>query len=87
MRYTVVKIHVSKLNCVAQASRLAAGLLKLGLVPGDRVAICSPNTTEWVLAALATAKAGLILVSVLLTNQMCLCAIKSFIRNLWAWAM
>jgi len=46
------------------ADRFAAGLLKLGLQPGDRVGIWSPNRYEWVLTQFATAKAGLILVNV-----------------------
>ncbi|MEJ2432373.1 MAG: AMP-binding protein, partial [Pseudolabrys sp.] len=44
--------------------RCAAGLLALGLEPGDRVGIWSPNNAEWVIAQLATAKAGLILVNI-----------------------
>jgi fatty-acyl-CoA synthase len=43
---------------------LAGGLLALGLAPGDRVGIWSPNNAEWVLTQLATAKAGLILVNI-----------------------
>lgn len=43
---------------------LACGLLRLGLVKGDRVAIISQNNAEWVLAQFATAKAGLILVNI-----------------------
>ena len=42
----------------------AAGLLALGLEPGDRVGIWSPNNAEWVVTQLATAKAGLILVNI-----------------------
>ncbi len=42
----------------------AAGLLALGLDPGDRVGIWSPNNAEWVVTQLATAKAGLILVNI-----------------------
>jgi len=42
---------------------LAAGLIALGLVPGDRVGIWSPNNAEWVLLQFATARAGLILVT------------------------
>jgi len=42
----------------------AAGLLALGLEPGDRVGIWSPNNGEWVITQLATAKAGLILVNI-----------------------
>jgi fatty-acyl-CoA synthase len=42
----------------------AAGLLALGLVPGDRVGIWSPNNSEWVITQFATAKAGLIMVNI-----------------------
>ena len=43
---------------------LAAGLLALGLEPGDRIGMWSPNNAEWVLTQFATAKAGLILVNI-----------------------
>ncbi|KAF6035324.1 ACSF2 [Bugula neritina] len=43
---------------------LAAGLLALGLKPGDRVGIWSPNRAEWVLTQIATAHIGLIMVNV-----------------------
>lgn len=46
------------------ADRFAAGLLSLGLVPGDRIGIWSPNRYEWVVTQFASAKAGLILVNV-----------------------
>jgi len=42
----------------------SAGLLALGLEPGERVGIWSPNNAEWVVAQFATAKAGLILVNI-----------------------
>ena len=42
----------------------AAGLLKLGLEPGDRVGIWSPNNAEWIVTQFATAKAGIILVNI-----------------------
>ncbi len=42
----------------------AAGLLALGLEPGERVGIWSPNNAEWVVTQFATAKAGLILVNI-----------------------
>ncbi|WP_371765638.1 AMP-binding protein [Massilia sp.] len=47
-----------------QVDRLAAGLLKLGLRPGDRIGIWSQNCAEWVVTQFATAKAGLILVNI-----------------------
>ncbi len=42
----------------------AAGLIALGLAPGDRVGIWSPNNSEWVVTQFATAKAGLIMVNI-----------------------
>ena len=47
-----------------QVDAVAAGLLALGLEPGDRVGIWSPNNAEWVVTQFATAKAGLILVNI-----------------------
>jgi fatty-acyl-CoA synthase len=47
-----------------QVDAMAAGLLALGLQPGDRVGIWSPNNAEWVVTQFATAKAGLILVNI-----------------------
>ena len=43
---------------------LAAGFLALGLRPGNRIGIWSPNNVEWLLTQFATAKAGLILVNI-----------------------
>ena len=47
-----------------RVNRLAAGLLKLGLAPGDRIGIWSQNCAEWVLTQFATAKAGLVMVNI-----------------------
>lgn len=47
-----------------QVDTYAAGLLALGLEPGDRVGIWSPNNIEWLITQFATAKAGLILVNI-----------------------
>ena len=47
-----------------QVDSLAAGLLTLGLEPGDRIGIWAPNNSEWALCQFATAKAGLILVNI-----------------------
>ena len=47
-----------------EVDALAAGLLALGLEPGERIGIWSHNNSEWVLTQLATAKAGLILVNI-----------------------
>ena len=67
-RDALVSVHqgiswtFSKLNDKAEA--LAAGLLSLGLVQGDRVGIWAPNMAEWTLTQFATAKLGIILVNV-----------------------
>ena len=47
-----------------RADAVAAGLLALGLQPGDRVGIWAPNCAEWVLTQFGTARAGLVLVNV-----------------------
>ena len=49
----------------------AAGLLALGLEPGDRIGIWSPNNSEWVVTQFATAKAGLILVNINPAYRLC----------------
>ena len=47
-----------------KARDLAAGLLALGLQPGDRIGMLAPNRAEWVLVQFGTAYAGLILVNI-----------------------
>jgi len=42
----------------------ARGLASLGLGAGDRVGIWSPNNVEWVIAQFATAKLGIVLVTI-----------------------
>ena len=44
--------------------RLARGLLGSGLAVGDRVGIWSPNYAEWTLLQLATARVGVVLVTI-----------------------
>ncbi|WP_417452007.1 AMP-binding protein [Kordiimonas sp.] len=46
------------------AESVAAGLLAMGLRPGDRVGVWGPNRVEWVLSQFATALAGLIQVNI-----------------------
>lgn len=45
-----------------QVDRLATGILALGLNKGDRLGIWGPNSYEWILTQLATAKIGVIMV-------------------------
>ena len=48
----------------ARVDQLAMGLIHLGIEPGDRVGIWGPNSSEWVLVQLATAKIGAIMVCI-----------------------
>ena len=48
----------------ARVDAFAAGLVALGIERGDRLGIWSPNNAEWVIAQLATARAGIILVNI-----------------------
>jgi len=45
-----------------EVRRAAAAMIDLGVAPGDRVAIWSPNTWHWVVACLATHYAGAVVV-------------------------
>ena len=47
-----------------EADRMARGFVSLGLKPGDRIGIWSPNRVEWIVTQFASAKAGLILVTI-----------------------
>jgi fatty-acyl-CoA synthase len=47
-----------------EVDRLARALMAVGLEPGDRVGIWSPNNAAWVVVQYATAKAGVILVNI-----------------------
>ena len=47
-----------------QANRIISGLLERGFQKGDRIGIWAPNCAEWVVTQFATAKAGLILVTI-----------------------
>jgi fatty-acyl-CoA synthase len=60
--YQNVRWRYSDLN--DRVDEMAAGLLALGLRPGDRLGIWAPNMAEWVVLQFATARAGLILVNI-----------------------
>ncbi len=67
-REALVSVHqglrLTFAELAERADALAAGLLALGLEPGDRIGIWSPNKAEWALTQFAAARAGLILVTV-----------------------
>src|SRR5258708_10430171 len=58
------KIRWAYAELKERVDALAAGFLALGLEPGDRIGIWAPNCAEWALTQFATAKAGLILVTI-----------------------
>lgn len=47
-----------------ESDRFAAGLRRIGLNYGDRVAIWAPNCVEWYISFMACARAGLVTVSI-----------------------
>ena len=51
-------------DLLEQVDRFAAGLLALGLEPGERIGIWAPNCAEWTVTQFAAARAGLILVTI-----------------------
>jgi fatty-acyl-CoA synthase len=57
-------VHHTWAEFHAKVEEVARGLLALGIEPGERVGIWSPNNAEWVTLQYATAKVGAILVNV-----------------------
>ncbi|PNF29202.1 hypothetical protein B7P43_G10798 [Cryptotermes secundus] len=56
--------HYTFREVLEEADRLAAGLLQLGLKPGDRLGIWGPNSSDWYISRVAAARAGLIAVQI-----------------------
>lgn len=67
-REAVVSVHqatrLTYKELDERATAFAAGLLSLGVLPGDRVGVWSPNNVEWIITQYATAKIGAILVTI-----------------------
>ena len=57
------RLSAIPIGLIFQADRLAAGLMQMGLSPGDRLGIWGPNSSEWFISRLAAARAGLVAVS------------------------
>jgi len=49
---------------LSEADRLAAGMLAIGVNPGDRLGIWGPNSWEWYLTQMAAARLGAVLVNI-----------------------
>lgn len=46
-----------------QVNRVATGLIKLGVKPGDLVGLCAPNSSEWIIFYFGVIKAGAVAVT------------------------
>ncbi|MCJ7594823.1 MAG: AMP-binding protein [Desulfobacterales bacterium] len=46
-----------------QANRVATGLMKIGIEPGDAVGLCAPNSYEWLVFYFGVLKAGAVAVA------------------------
>lgn len=55
------EISYSQLNDLS--SHIASGLVRLGIAPGDAVAICAPNSTEWIAFYFGAIKTGSVVVT------------------------
>ncbi|MBV9215246.1 MAG: long-chain fatty acid--CoA ligase [Acidobacteria bacterium] len=60
--------HISGSDAVKQVKEIAAGLLSLGVNPGDRLAIISENRPEWSLVDLAVLSIRAVLVPIYTTQ-------------------
>src|SRR5881398_38112 len=59
---------ISWSEAARQVAALAAGLKRIGLEPGDRVALVSENRPEWLISDLAIMAAGCVTVPTYITN-------------------
>jgi long-chain acyl-CoA synthetase len=55
------EISYAQLN--EQANRVAAGFMSLGIKPGDHVALCAPNSGDWLALYFGVLKAGAVAVT------------------------
>lgn len=67
-RDAIVSLHqgvrLTYAQLKARCDDVAAGLVALGLRPGERIGIWAPNCVEWTITQFAATKAGLILVNI-----------------------
>ena len=64
VKYTTITYERTWSEFDEETDRIARGLLSLGLKKGDHLAIWATNVPEWLLTLFATAKIGVILVTV-----------------------
>jgi long-chain acyl-CoA synthetase len=56
-------IVISYGNLNDQANRIATGLIKMGIKPGQHVGLCAPNSAEWIAFYFGVLKAGAVAVT------------------------
>jgi long-chain acyl-CoA synthetase len=56
-----VDVSYGQLN--DHASRVATGLIKMGVRPGERIGVCAPNSTDWIIFYFGVLKAGAVAVT------------------------
>jgi long-chain acyl-CoA synthetase len=61
IRENDLKMTYAQLN--DQANRVATGLIKIGIKPGEHVGLCAPNSAEWIVFYFGVLKAGAVAVT------------------------
>ena len=56
-----VEVTYGQLN--EHANRVATGLIKVGVRPGDRIGVCAPNSTDWISFYFGVIKAGAVAIT------------------------
>ena len=46
-----------------RTNRVATGLIKLGIRPGDRIGLCAPNSIDWIAFYFAVIKTGAVAIT------------------------
>jgi long-chain acyl-CoA synthetase len=61
VRQSGEELNYGQLN--ERANRIATGLLKIGILPGQHVALCLPNSADWIAAYFGILKTGAVAVT------------------------
>jgi long-chain acyl-CoA synthetase len=56
-----IEISYGQLN--DRCNRLATGLIKMGIKPGDRIGLCAPNSVDWIVFYFGVLKAGAVAIT------------------------
>ena len=61
LRQSGLEITYAQLN--DQANRVATGLIKMGVKPGEHIGLCAPNSIDWIVFYFGVLKAGAVAVT------------------------